>query len=483
MTAREATGSSREGSATTGLRRAVGLRTVVATSAGLALATVSLTANVQIGRGLPGASGWMAILLAGLISVLASWCLAELVGMFPTAAGIKLYIEKAFGEKAALICAILYVGITVLIVGAESYILANVLHHALPGVPRAVWVFGFLTVMALINLRGIKLSGMAQDLTTYSLVLVIGGLAAWALLRPGAPPVESAFTPGSGFSFAQAVALGVFLYLGFEWVTPLAEEVTDFRLIPRGMLYGLAILAVVYGLLHVAMVTLVDKAALGATAAPHVLFAEAAFGRAGLIAMAAVSSLASVTSFNAGLMTASRFLYAMARDRAAPRALTRLHPDWATPWAAIAALYLVCVAMAGYVLLTGAYQFFIFLGAAIECMIFVAMAASVLRLRRTLPQMVREFRVPGGPLVPWAVMLIYGALFFLIFVPDPTHPADAPVQLRALIALVMASALVAAYVQWAVPRLRALLAAEEEGRGRRRRRRRPPPADRGTPAP
>ncbi|HLN65633.1 MAG TPA: APC family permease [Symbiobacteriaceae bacterium] len=451
------------------LRKAVGLPTVIATSTGLALATVSLTANVQIGQNLPGASGWLAVVAAGLISVLASWCFAELVGIFPTAAGIKLFIEKAFGEKAALLCATLYVGITVLIVGSESYILASVLHYALPAVPQAVFVFGFLALMTVVNLRGITFSGITQDVTTYVMIALILVLSAWALWRPGAPPVTDAFALGSGFSTAQAVALGVFLYLGFEWVTPLAEEVTDFHLIPRGMLWSLVILAVVYALLHIGMMTAVPKAELASSPIPHVLFGQAALGRVGMLAMAAVSALASVTSFNAGLMTASRFLYAMARDNAAPPALAKLHPDWATPWAAILTLFGLCSVMAGFVLGTGHYKLFIFLGAAIECMIFVAMAASVLKLRRTMPHLVREFKVPGGTVVPWLVAVLYALLFVLVFVPDPAHPGDAPAQMGALLAFVIAALAVGAYVQWLVPWLRAR-AAPPPGQAKRRRR-------------
>ncbi|HYG60523.1 MAG TPA: APC family permease [Symbiobacteriaceae bacterium] len=451
----------------TTLRKAVGLPTVIATSSGLALATVSLTANVQIGQSLPGASGWMAVLVAGLISVLASWCFSELVGMFPTAAGIKLFIEKAFGEKAALVLATLYVGISVLIVGSESYILASVLHYAFPAIHQAVWVFGFLVLMTLVNLRGIRFSGIAQDVTTYAMVAAIAGIAGWALLRPGAPPVPDLFATGSGFSTAQAIALGVFLYLGFEWVTPLAEEVTDVRLIPKGMLWSLAMLALVYGSLHIGMMTMVPKGELAASAIPHVLFGQAAFGRAGLVIMAVISALASITSFNAGLLTASRFLYAMARDWAAPRVLTRLHPDWATPWVAILTLFGLCTAMASWVLFSGQYKVFIFLGAAIECMIFVAMAASVLKLRRTMPDMVREFRVPGGKLVPWAVAVLYTVLMVLVFLPDPAHPSDGPAQMWALGILLVSALAVGAYVQWLVPLLRKR--AEPAGGKRRRR--------------
>jgi len=438
------------------LRRAVGLRTAIATSAGMALATVSLTANVQLGLNLPGASGWIAVLGAGLISVLASFCFAELCGLFPSAAGVKLFIEKAFGERAALFLSILYIGITVLIVGSESYILAQVMSYAMPAVAPGWWILGFLTLMALINLRGISFTGWAQDLTTYSLVAAVVGLSAWALLRPGAPPIEAAFTLGgaSGFSLAQAIALGVFLYLGFEWVTPLAEEVRDYAAIPRGMLGGIALLALVYGVLHIGMMSTVPKEILAQSPIPHVLFGEATLGRVGLIAMAAISALASVTSFNAGLMTASRFLYAMGRDGVVPRILSRLHPDWATPWVAVVSLYLVCAGMAALVLRTGSFKLFIFLGAAVECLIFVAMSASLLRLRQTMPNATRIYRAPGGTWLPWLVIAIYGSLFVLIFVPDPAMPGDLDAQTGALALLGIAAALIWAYIVWVVPLLR-----------------------------
>jgi amino acid transporter len=202
------------------------------------------------------------------------------------------------------------------------------------------------------------------------------------------------------------------------------------------------------------MMPWVPKDVLSASPIPHVLFGEAALGRVGLVAMAVISALASVTSFNAGLLTASRFLYAMARDWAAPRYLTRLHPDWATPWAAIATLYALCTAMAAAVVLTGAYKLFIFLGAAIECMIFVAMSLSVIRLRKTMPGVVREFKAPGGVLVPWIVAVVYGILFVLVFVPDPHNPADTGAQIGALVTLLVSAVVIAAYVQWLVPLLR-----------------------------
>ncbi|MDB4897405.1 MAG: hypothetical protein JWN15_3667, partial [Firmicutes bacterium] len=70
----------------------------------------------------------------------------------------------------------------------------------------------------------------------------------------------------------------------------------------------------------------------------------------------------------------------------------------------------------------------------------------------------------------WLVLLIYGALFVLVFIPDPAHRADGRAQLGALAALVGAALAVAGYVQWVVPRLRAG-AGGGAGRAARRPRR------------
>lgn len=446
------------------LRRAVGLPTAVATSAGLALATVSLTASVQIGQGLPGAGGWIAIVLAGGISLLAAWCFAELVGLFPTAAGIKLFIEKAFSERVALLFAGLYVVVSILIVGGEAFVLGAVLHQVWPAVPLPLWAVLFLTGMAGVNLRGIKLTGWVQDLMTWVMLAGLLGLALWTLLRPGAPAPPLPFDLGGAGAFLPAVALAVFLFLGFEWVVGLAEEVREVRILPRGMAWALLVLTVTYALFHLALVTGVDKGALAASAAPHLLLGQAVLGRTGLYLVAALSALASATSFNAGLLTASRFLYALGRDGAAPPIVARLHERWATPWVAILLLYGLCAGMAVLLSVTGGLQVVVYLGAAVECLIFCAMAAALLRLRRTMAATPRPYLAPGGPWVPRAVIVIYGALALLLFWPQGGWRA----QGTALLLLLVLAALVGAYTLM-LPRLRA-----KWGRPAGRPRRRPP---------
>ena len=72
------------------LKRAVGLRTVVSTGAGMALATVTYVSFIELASYLTGNSAWIAILTSGIMAVLAGSCFCELNSMYPTAAGLKL---------------------------------------------------------------------------------------------------------------------------------------------------------------------------------------------------------------------------------------------------------------------------------------------------------------------------------------------------------------------------------------------------------
>src|SRR5687768_10003837 len=150
-----------------GLKRQVGLRTIISTGAGLALASISYVSLVEMSDKVSGNAAWMALACAGIICALASRVFAELGGMYPSAAGIKLFIEEAWGEHAALVLASLYIVTTLSIVGAETYVLGSVLSYGFPGVPVLFWIILFLLAVCLINIRGVKLTGRFQDIVAY----------------------------------------------------------------------------------------------------------------------------------------------------------------------------------------------------------------------------------------------------------------------------------------------------------------------------
>ena len=403
------------------LKKVITLRTVTSTSAGMALATSCYLAGLQVALILVGELAWISILVAGVFCLLASLCFSELTSQYPTAAGIKLFIQNAFNEKAAIVIGTFYVILGVSMVGAESYLLSSVLIGTIPlvspMVDRIFWMALFILLVAFVNYRGVKLTGLVQDIMTYVMIGFLVLVSVYSLARTGIdlrPALASPrFTVGN---VMQAAAVGVFLYVGFEWVTPLAEETTDYRLIGKGMLIAIGILSVTYSLFTVAMwtgLTPVQRAS--GTPIPHILFGRNLLGIPGMLLFVLMSILASVTSFNSGLLNTSRFAYAMARDNVLPRSFAKLHPDRATPWFSILALTIFALAISFFILVTRKYLFIIVMAAGLECFIYVVMALCVLRLRKKLPDNPRDFKIPLGPVIPVAVMIIFTALLVGIF--------------------------------------------------------------------
>src|SRR5437588_10424165 len=85
------------------LRRVLKFRTVVSTSTGLAYAAISFLGCVQLASLVGGDSGWIAIVIAGLLAVLAALCYSELNALYPTAAGVRLYLQESLNENFSLI--------------------------------------------------------------------------------------------------------------------------------------------------------------------------------------------------------------------------------------------------------------------------------------------------------------------------------------------------------------------------------------------
>jgi amino acid transporter len=405
----------------TELKKVIKLRTVISTSAGMAIATSCYLAGIQVATILVGELAWISILLAGFLCLLSSMCFSELTSLYPTAAGIKLYIQNAFNEKLAIIIGMFYVILGISMVGAESYLLASVLSGTFqifnPFYDKFLWMLFFILFVAVINIRGVYITGLVQDIMTYSMVAFMIVVSLYTLtthdVNMSLAAQSTKFTLGN---IIQAAGVGVFLFVGYEWVTPLAEETTDYRLIGKGMLWAIGLLTVTYALFIVAMfVGLTPEQLASGTPIPHIVFGTNLFGVGGTIAFIVMSILASVTSFNSGLLNTSRFSYAMGRDNVLPRFFSKLHPSYATPWAAILFLGSLAIVISLATLYSGKYLFIILMAAALECFIYVVAAVCVIKLRKKYPDKERAFKIPLGYTIPIIVIVVFTGLMIGIF--------------------------------------------------------------------
>lgn len=400
------------------LKKVLTLRTIVATSAGLTLSSSTFVAAVQVASFLAGNAAWLAILTGGLLCMTAALCFSELNGMTPSAAGIRLYFSKAFNDRLALTVSMLYMVVIMGVIGAESYVLAQVLSEIWPAVPALVWILAMFSVVTTLNVVGIKIAGGFQDILTYGLILSLVALAFIALVKVDFH-LDTPLATGGVVGLVNAVAVGVFLFIGFEWVTPLAEEVTHHRLISRGMLLAIGLLSVIYSLFTVAMTAVVPRDVLDGSPIPQLIFARSILGDAGVAWMVALTLTASITTFNAGLISVSRFIYATAREHALPKVFSKVSIRFVTPWVAILTIFVIGLTISVVVLVTHRYLILVNMAAAMECVIYVLAAMAVIMLRKKNPAADRPYRIPAGYIIPGTCVVVFTGLAMAIFAISP----------------------------------------------------------------
>ena len=151
----------------TELKKVLKFRTIVSTATGMAIATSCYLAGIQVATSVVGELAWIYILLAGFLCLLSAMCFSELTSLYPTAAGIKLYIQHAFNERTSIIISMFYVVLGVAMVGAESFLLSSVLSSSFqiinPYYDKLMWMLFFINITAGIMFIGFQ-SPMLQDL-------------------------------------------------------------------------------------------------------------------------------------------------------------------------------------------------------------------------------------------------------------------------------------------------------------------------------
>jgi amino acid transporter/mannitol/fructose-specific phosphotransferase system IIA component (Ntr-type) len=268
----------------------------------------------------------LAYFLAGILIIPAMLSMAELCSAMPRAGGAYYFLDRSLGPMVGTIGGL---GTWVALVFKSAFALLGV------GAYMAVFVTDVpvvrvalvLTAMFVgLNIAGAKETTRAQRLMVWTLVGILTGFVAlggWGLTGVGTDGVREQLTPFFAFGtegLIGTVGLVFVSYAGLTKVASVAEEVRDpDRNIPLGMFLSLATATTFYVVGVFLMVTLLDPDQLRSDLAPVATTAgELLSGTPGTIAviLTVIAALAAFASTgNAGVMSASRYLLAMARDK------------------------------------------------------------------------------------------------------------------------------------------------------------------------
>jgi basic amino acid/polyamine antiporter, APA family len=374
----------------------------------------------------------ISFLIAGLVSLLAAICYAELAAAVPTAGSSYTYAYTTIGEIFAWIIAwdlILEftLGAAVVARGWSGY-----LQEAL-GLPQAYFgednsVVNLGAVAIVLVLGGIAAVGIKESKwVTNTLVLikvavclfviVVGAFFVKAsnllpFIPPSAPPADSGLTRlqqplwqfASGVEPAAfgvsgllvAAAVVFFAYSGFEAVANLGEETKNpAKDMPRGLLGTLAICTLLYVGVCVVLTGMVKYTDLSEGAPISDAFNQVGLEWAGLlIGIAAICGLTSVILVD--IVAIGRIGYAICRDGLLPPAFGKIHPKWHTPYRFTIGITLLIALFAAFVPLATLAEM-VSIGTLFA---FFVVSIAVAVLRRTKPRMERPFRTPQVPLLP-----------------------------------------------------------------------------------
>lgn len=410
----------------------------------------------------------MAILFGGVLVVLVAAIFSELNGLYPTAAGIRLYLGRAVGDRTALAVTFTYMSTVVLVISADAFLIAAAVRHVLhePSGLAYLWIVVLLGLALGANLRGVRLAGWVQTLVTYSVLAGTTVLSVLALFHVGSALHRPFDVFGKGtFSGIQALAFALFLYAAFEWVTTTAEEARTPRVITRALFIAPVLIWGVSSLFALALAHLVPFSTLHHSAYPQLLMGKAALGAVGELWMLALTVLTALNTFNGGFLVASRFIYAAAREGNLPRQFASLNLR-AVPWLAVMTLAGASAVVAAVVLATGQWLLLVAVGAAIESGIYALGSLSLLILRRRKTRE-RPFRLLAGrPLAALGIVLFTG-LFLATGLSDPKDASRFSLAPLAVIAALACAS--SGYVLVFVPRLRAAAAVRAAANRPRRR--------------
>ena len=207
-----------------------------------------------------------------------------------------------------------------------------------------------------------------------------------------------------------AAAIVFFVYLGFEGIANLTEEVRDpSRDLPRAIFYSIGITTLLYVLVSLAVIVLATPSELASSEAPLALAIQKAWPRATNV-LSAIAIFATANTVLISLIGSSRLAFSMGRDGEIPSIFATLHSARDTPWIAAALMF----AMSAALVPIGNVKFLAELSSFAALLAFLAVNLALIIVRYRMPDLPRPFRVPltigRMPLLPLLAMASIGLL-------------------------------------------------------------------------
>ena len=371
---------------------------------------------------------WLAFLLAGIVFLPGALSKSELASAMPSNGGAYVYLERSFGPIIGTISGLgLWASFLLksafALIGFSAYMYA-VTNYLDITTNTTFVIMSALALITILNIFGIKKVKAFQTpilaLTTI-LILVICVIQLFDASFDFSRPIDGAFdvSRDDPVLVAEAAALVFVAYAGIYKAGALGGVVKDPKKnLPAGMLLSLLLITLLYVVVTFIMMGAVEgewwvNSDGSPREDPIFAFVDAVASTKVGIAMAVLAFLTMISGALSGLLAASRFLFAMAKDCLLPNNLGDTNEKFGTPhWSII----ITGVAM-GICILTLPVKDVAKLASGFQIMVIVALNACVIVLRKDNQKhewYQPEFKSPLYPFVQIFGIIAGGTLVYLM---------------------------------------------------------------------
>lgn len=353
---------------------------------------------------LAGPESVLALALGGVLTLSIALNYCELATTFPVSGGAMTYVSEAFGKGwlmflvGSLDClsSTFYAALS----AVGFAISLSIFFPYLPIIPVAIAV---IIIIGAMHIRGVTSVGNLQIALGAFLLIVFGVFIYKGFFSEGGFSMETFLSGRRIFEnqsaiahigrMLSAIALAYNAYVGFEVIADDAEEVTQpSKNIPIGILISLLLTTVIYSSVTMVTVGTVPIAQLAGSDTALTDAASRFWPGIGVPIMGITGIVATLTSVNSAMLSATREAFSLSRERVWPRQLSRLS-HWRTPWVAV----VMVAAASALVAAIGLVDFLSFISSAGYMFVLFWATLAMPKLRKKFPDIERPFKVPLYP--------------------------------------------------------------------------------------
>src|SRR6056297_2201915 len=354
-----------------------------------------------------GPAASLSFAIGAVVALLVALPASELATAMPRSGGGYFFISRGLGTGPGAVVGLgLWLGLVFAsafyLVGLGSYagqvfLEAGIALPIDPAVPLGV-AFGVgLTVLSLFgteNTAALQNAIVIVLLVILTLFLSYGSLDALGVFGAESVP-ERFLPPGGALPVLRTAALVFTSYLGFAQVATVAGDIEEpSRNLPLAMVGSVVVVGVFYVVTIFVATSAFGRARLGEFGETAMVEVAREFvGFPGALAIVIAGLLATFSSANASILSASRAVYAVSRDDLIPEAASRINLAYGTPHVALglAGGPIVALAATGQVALLAEVASFLHL------VMYGLICVALIRLRRERPAWYDpSFRCPAG---------------------------------------------------------------------------------------